>query len=55
MQQCKAHSQGCKFIFFEVFVDAPRYVSEQRDVKRLYKKAQPGEMKGFIRIDSNIF
>lgn len=32
--------------FFEVFVDAPLYVCEQRDVKGLYKKARAGEIKG---------
>ena len=47
--------KDASLFFFEVFVEAPRYVSEQRDVKGLYKKAQPGEMKGFIGIDSDIF
>lgn len=32
--------------FFEVFVDAPLHVCEQRDVKGLYKKARAGEIKG---------
>ena len=32
--------------FFEVFVDAPLDVCEQRDVKGLYKKARAGEIKG---------
>ncbi|XP_041942591.1 bifunctional 3'-phosphoadenosine 5'-phosphosulfate synthase 1 isoform X1 [Alosa sapidissima] len=38
--------------FFEVFVDAPLNVCEQRDVKGLYKKARAGEIKGFTGIDS---
>lgn len=32
--------------FFEVFVDAPLHVCEQRDAKGLYKKARAGEIKG---------
>ncbi|XP_075910974.1 bifunctional 3'-phosphoadenosine 5'-phosphosulfate synthase 2-like isoform X4 [Petromyzon marinus] len=38
--------------FFELFVDAPLEVCEQRDVKGLYKKARAGEIKGFTGIDS---
>uniref|UniRef100_A0A3P9N2C5 3'-phosphoadenosine 5'-phosphosulfate synthase 1 n=1 Tax=Poecilia reticulata TaxID=8081 RepID=A0A3P9N2C5_POERE len=38
--------------FFEVFVDAPLDVCEQRDVKGLYKKARAGEIRGFTGIDS---
>ncbi|KAI4875279.1 hypothetical protein NFI96_018146 [Prochilodus magdalenae] len=38
--------------FFEVFVNAPLEVCEQRDVKGLYKKARAGEIKGFTGIDS---
>lgn len=38
--------------FFEVFVDAPLEVCEQRDVKGLYKKARAGELKNFTGIDS---
>ncbi|KAB0352405.1 hypothetical protein FD754_017262 [Muntiacus muntjak] len=37
--------KDASLFFFEVFVDAPPYVCEQRDVKGLYKKAQPGEIK----------
>lgn len=41
--------------FFEVFVDAPLDVCEQRDVKGLYKRARAGEIRGegrklFIRV-----
>lgn len=38
--------------YFEVFVDAPLEVCEQRDVKGLYKKARAGEVKNFTGIDS---
>jgi adenylylsulfate kinase len=38
--------------FYEVFVDAPLEVCEQRDVKGLYKKARAGEVKNFTGIDS---
>lgn len=34
--------------FFEVFVDAPLDVCEQRDVKGLYKKARAGEIRGVV-------
>uniref|UniRef100_A0A2P2HX74 Bifunctional 3'-phosphoadenosine 5'-phosphosulfate synthase-like n=1 Tax=Hirondellea gigas TaxID=1518452 RepID=A0A2P2HX74_9CRUS len=37
--------------FFEVFVDTPLAVCEQRDVKGLYKKARAGLIKGFTGID----
>ena len=32
--------------FFEVFVDTPLEICEQRDVKGLYKKARAGQIKG---------
>jgi bifunctional enzyme CysN/CysC len=38
--------------FFEVFVDAPLSVAEQRDPKGLYAKARRGEIKNFTGIDS---
>jgi len=38
--------------FFEVFVDAPLAVAEQRDPKGLYKKARSGELTNFTGIDS---
>ncbi|XP_045135239.1 bifunctional 3'-phosphoadenosine 5'-phosphosulfate synthase-like isoform X3 [Portunus trituberculatus] len=38
--------------FFEVFVDTPLEVCEERDVKGLYKKARAGIIKGFTGIDS---
>lgn len=39
---------GCEF--FEIFVDAPIEVCEQRDPKGLYKKARAGEIKEFTGI-----
>ncbi len=38
--------------FFEVFVDTPLAVAEQRDPKGLYRKARLGELKNFTGIDS---
>jgi len=38
--------------FLEVFIDTPIDVCEQRDPKRLYKKARKGEIKNFTGIDS---
>ena len=38
--------------FFEVFVDTPFDVCEERDVKGLYKKAREGKIKGQL---SNVF
>ncbi len=38
--------------FFEVFVNAPLAVCEERDVKGLYQKARRGEIKNFTGIDS---
>lgn len=38
--------------FYEVFVDTPLYVAEERDPKGLYKKARRGELKNFTGIDS---
>ncbi len=38
--------------FFEVFVDTPLAVAEERDVKGLYKKARAGQLKNFTGIDS---
>jgi len=38
--------------FFEVFVNAPIEVCEQRDTKGLYAKARKGEIKNFTGIDS---
>lgn len=38
--------------FFEVFVDTPLEICEQRDPKGLYKKARAGEIKNFTGIDA---
>lgn len=38
--------------FFEVFIDTPLSVAEDRDVKGLYAKARSGKIKNFTGIDS---
>ena len=38
--------------FFEVYVDTPLVIAEERDVKGLYAKARKGELKNFTGIDS---
>ena len=38
--------------FYEVFVDTPLTLAEQRDPKGLYKKARRGDLKNFTGIDS---
>jgi len=38
--------------FFEIFVDAPLEIAEQRDPKGLYKKARAGQLKNFTGVDS---
>jgi len=38
--------------FFEVFIDVPLEVAEQRDPKGFYKKARAGELKNFTGVDS---
>ena len=38
--------------FFEVFVDTPLAVAEERDPKGLYRKARRGELTNFTGIDS---
>ena len=37
--------------FFEVFVDTPLEVCEQRDTKGMYARARRGEIKGFTGVD----
>lgn len=37
--------------FYEIFVNTPIEVCEQRDPKGLYKKARAGEIKGFTGLD----
>jgi bifunctional enzyme CysN/CysC len=38
--------------FYEIFIDTPLSVAEERDVKGLYKKARAGDLKNFTGIDS---
>ena len=38
--------------YFEVYVDCPIEVCEERDVKGLYRKARMGQIKNFTGIDS---
>ncbi len=38
--------------FFEIYIDTPLAVCEQRDPKGLYKKARAGEIKNFTGIDA---
>jgi len=39
--------------FFEIFVDTPLAVAEERDPKGLYKKARSGQLPNFTGIDSD--
>ena len=48
---CRALHKEAGLKFFEVFVDTPLDVCEDRDPKGLYKKARAGEIKGFTGID----
>ncbi|MDQ2649907.1 MAG: adenylyl-sulfate kinase [Actinomycetota bacterium] len=43
--------EAAELPFFEVFVDTPIELCEQRDPKGLYKKARAGEITGFTGID----
>ena len=38
--------------FFEIFIDTPLAIAEDRDVKGLYKRARAGEITNFTGIDS---
>jgi bifunctional enzyme CysN/CysC len=38
--------------FFEIYVDTPLAVAEQRDPKGLYRKARTGQLKNFTGVDS---
>lgn len=49
-RQTLESGDGNKGDFFEVFVDTPLDVCEQRDPKGLYKKARAGEIKHFTGI-----
>jgi adenylylsulfate kinase len=37
--------------FYEIYVNTPIEVCEQRDPKGLYQKARAGELKGFTGVD----
>lgn len=39
--------------FYEIFIDTPLEICEQRDPKGLYKKARAGEIKDFTGIDAH--
>ena len=45
-----AAASGCEF--FEVFIDAPLAVCEERDPKQLYRRARAGEIKQFTGVDA---
>lgn len=47
----RALHDEAKIPYFEIYVDAPLEVAEERDPKGLYKKARAGEIKGFTGID----
>ncbi|MEQ8840456.1 MAG: adenylyl-sulfate kinase [Acidimicrobiales bacterium] len=47
----RALHEAAEVPFFEVFVDTPIELCEQRDVKGLYAKARAGEITGFTGID----
>lgn len=43
--------QQAQLPFYEVFIDTPFEVCEERDVKGLYRKAREGKITGFTGID----
>lgn len=49
--RARALHEAAGLPFFEVFVDAPIGVCEQRDPKGLYAKARAGEITGFTGVD----
>lgn len=51
-QGVRAAHQRVGVAFFEVFVDTPVEVCEQRDPKGLYRKARRGEIPSFTGIDA---
>jgi len=50
-QQARLLHEAADIAFFEVFVDTPLEVCEQRDPKGLYKLARAGKLPGFTGID----
>ena len=51
-ERARAVHDAASLEFFEVFVDTPLELCEQRDPKGLYKKARQGIIKNFTGIDS---
>jgi len=51
-QKARELHQAAGVPFFEVFVDTPLEVCEQRDPKGLYAKVRAGELTGFTGIDA---
>lgn len=51
-ERAMARALAAEGEFFEIFVDAPLAVAEQRDPKGLYKKARAGALANFTGIDS---
>ncbi len=49
--RARAIHEAADVPFYEVFVDTPIEICEQRDPKGLYAKARAGEIKGFTGID----
>jgi adenylyl-sulfate kinase len=47
----RALHEAAGLVFFEVFVDTPIEICEQRDPKGLYQKARAGELTGFTGVD----
>lgn len=45
-EQARLLHQGAGLPFFEIFVDTPIEICEERDVKGLYRKARAGVIKG---------
>ncbi len=44
--------EAAELPFFEIFVDTPLQICEERDVKGLYKKARAGSIKGTFCLQS---
>ncbi len=51
-ERARSHIEQAGIRFFEVFVDTPLEVCEQRDVKGLYQRARAGEIDQFTGIDA---
>lgn len=50
-QRVRAQHHAAGLRFFEVHVDVPVAVCEQRDPKGLYRRARAGELRGFTGVD----